>query len=76
MVMEFRLPPELESKVAEMAAEQGRDASVLVEVAVERMLAAEAWFRTEVNKGLEAAARGEFIEDDEIRRMIDSRYPG
>jgi len=59
-----------------MAEQQGRDARVLVEEAVERMLADEEWFRAEVEKGLAAAARGEFVEDDEIRRMIDSRYPG
>jgi predicted transcriptional regulator len=74
--MEVRLPQELESKLAEMAAQQGRDVGVLVEEAVERMLADEEWFGAEVDKGLAAAARGEFVEDDEIRRMIDSRYPG
>jgi predicted transcriptional regulator len=32
-------------------------------------------FVLEVDKGLAAADRGEFVEHDDIRKMIDSRYP-
>jgi len=34
------------------------------------------WFLREVEKGLAAADRGEFVEHDEIRKRIDRRYPG
>jgi predicted transcriptional regulator len=33
------------------------------------------WFSREVDKGLAAADRGEFVEHDDIGKMIDSRYP-
>jgi predicted transcriptional regulator len=34
------------------------------------------WFLREVEKGLAAADRGEFMEHDDISKLIDSRYPG
>jgi len=58
-----------------MAAAQGRAAETLVQEAVERLLNYDDWFLREVEKGLAAADRGEFVEHDEIRKMIDSRYP-
>jgi predicted transcriptional regulator len=33
------------------------------------------WFAREVDKGLAAADRGEFVEHDDIRKMIKSQYP-
>jgi predicted transcriptional regulator len=30
----------------------------------------------EVEKGLAAADRGEFVDHEEIRKLIDRRYPG
>jgi predicted transcriptional regulator len=32
------------------------------------------WFLREVEEGIAAADRGEFIEHDEIGRLIESRY--
>lgn len=34
------------------------------------------WFSAEVENGLAAAERGEFIDHADIRQMIDRRYPG
>jgi predicted transcriptional regulator len=34
------------------------------------------WFIQEVEKGLAAADRGEFVEEEDIRKLIDRRYPG
>jgi hypothetical protein len=45
------------------------------EEAVERFLNYDEWLSREVDKGLAAADRGEFVEHDDIRKMIDSRYP-
>lgn len=59
-----------------MAFEQGRESEALVVEAVKRMLNHDEWFLREVEKGLAAADRGEFVEHDEIRRLIDHRYPG
>ena len=74
--MEVRLNPDLEAKLSRMAAAQGRATEALVQEAVERLLDYEEWFLREVDKGLAAADRGEFVEHDDIRKMIDRRYPG
>ena len=58
-----------------MAAAQDCAAESLVQEAVERLLNYDEWFSREVDKGLNAANRGEFVEHDDVRKMIDSRYP-
>lgn len=74
--MEVRLKPDLEEKLSRLASEKGRDRESLVVEAVERMVDYDAWFVQEVEKGLASAERGEFIEHEEIRKLIDRRYPG
>ncbi len=74
--MEVHLSPELEDQLHRIAAEQGRDAESLVSEAVERLVGYEEWFVREVEQGLAAADRGEFIEHAEVGKLIDSRYPG
>jgi predicted transcriptional regulator len=66
----------LQAKLVRMATQQGRDAQTLVQEAVERLVDHDEWFLEEVDKGLAAADRGEFIEHDAVRKLIDSRYPG
>ena len=73
--MEVQFTPEQQAKLSRMAAAQGRAAETLVQEAVERLLNYDDWFLREVEKGLAAADRGEFVEHDDIRKMIDSRYP-
>lgn len=74
--MEVRLDPKLEEKLARAAAEQGRDREALVVEAVERMLSYDEWFLAQVEKGIAAADRGELLEHEDIRKLIDGRYPG
>jgi predicted transcriptional regulator len=74
--MEVRLKPDLEEKLSRLASEQGRDRESLVVEAVERMVNYDEWFVKEVEKGLAAADRGEFVEEEDIRKLIDRRYPG
>jgi predicted transcriptional regulator len=74
--MEVQFNPDLQIKLSRMAAQQGRAAETLVEEAVERLVDSEEWFLQEVDKGLAAADRGEFIDHSDIRKMIDGRYPG
>jgi predicted transcriptional regulator len=74
--MEVRFNRDLQDKLSRMAEQQGRAAEALVEEAVERMVDYDEWFLREVDKGLAAADRGESIEHGEIRKLIDSRYPG
>ena len=74
--MEVHLDPELQAKLSRVAAQQGRDAETLVLEAVERPVDYDAWFLRQVDQGLDAADRGEFVEHDAVRKLIDSRYPG
>ena len=74
--MEVQFNPHLQTKLARMAAQQGRAAETLAEEAVERLVDSEEWFLQEVDRGLAAADCGEFIDHSDIRKMIDSRYPG
>jgi len=74
--MEVEFTPDLQAKIARLAAEQGRDTQALVREAVERFVDYDEWFLREVERGLAAADRGEFIEHEEFSRFIDRRYPG
>lgn len=74
--MKVDLTPELQAKLDRVAAEQGRDKEALVVEAVERMLSYHEWFLHEVDKGITAADRGEFVDHEDIRKLIDRRYPG
>jgi predicted transcriptional regulator len=69
--MEVNLNPDLQARLAHLAAQQGRDTEALVLEAVERLVDYDEWFIREVEKGLAAADRGEFIDHDEIGRRIN-----
>jgi predicted transcriptional regulator len=74
--MEVHLDPDLEARLSRMATQQGRDTEALVRQAVERLVDYEDWFLQEVDTGLDAADRGEFIGHDAVRKLIDDRYRG
>jgi predicted transcriptional regulator len=74
--MEVHFDPDLQKKLSRIATQQGRAPETLVQEAVERLVDYDDWFLQEVDKGLEAADRGEFIEHDAVRKLIDTRYPG
>ena len=74
--MEVDFTPDLQAKLTRLAAEQGPDTKAIVREAVERFVDYDEWFLREVEKGLAAADRGEFMEHDDISKLIDSRYPG
>jgi len=74
--MEVKLSPNLQDKLSRLAVERGRDPQALAQEAIERYLDYDEWFLREVEKGLAAADQGEFIEHEDIRKLINSRYPG
>lgn len=74
--MEVDFTPDLQAKLSRLAAEQGRDATALVLEAVERLVNYDECFIREVEKGLAAADRGEFVDHEEVGKLIDRRYPG
>ena len=74
--MEVRLNPDLQAELAELASQQGKDTEELVVDAVERMVNFDQWFMREVEKGKSAADRGELVDQDDVQKLIDRRYPG
>ena len=73
--MEVQFTPNQQAKLSRIAAAQGRATEALVQEAVEQLLSYDEWFSREVDKGLAAADRGEFVEQDDVRKMIETRYP-
>ena len=73
--MEVQFTADQQAKLSRLATAQGRTAETLVQEAVDRLFGYDEWFSLEVDKGLAAADKGEFVEHDEIRRMIETRYP-
>jgi predicted transcriptional regulator len=64
--MEVSLNPDLEAKLARLAAERGSDAEALAREAIERFVDYDEWFIKEVEKGLEQIARGEVLTHEEV----------
>ncbi len=74
--MEINLNPDLQAKLTRLAAQRGRDTQAIVQEAIERFVDYDEWFLREVEKGLASADRGEFIEHEEIGKLLAKRYPG
>jgi predicted transcriptional regulator len=74
--MNVDFTPEQEALLSQIATQTGRDASQLVKDAALRVLENNTRFRAGVQKGIDAANRGDFIEEDEmdarIERMLQS----
>jgi len=73
--MEVHFSPEQEAQLSRIASHAGMQTEHFVKDAALQRLAQDARFRAGVKKGLDAAARGEFIEEEEmdarIARMIE-----
>jgi predicted transcriptional regulator len=74
--MEVHLPDNQESQLNELAVRTGRGTDELVQEAVAKLLAHNAWFAQQVQIGIDQIARGEFIEEEEmdarIKRMLQT----
>ena len=73
--MEVQLSPDQSARLSRLAQAEGRAAETLVQEAIERLLGYEEWFLREVDHGIAEAERGEFVEHDDVRKMIETRYP-
>ena len=69
--MEVPLSPDVQSKLARLAAERGRDAEALAREAIERFVDYDAWFVKEVEKGLAQIARGEVLTHEEVGARLE-----
>lgn len=73
--MEVNVTPELQAKLADLAAQQGREMAELVQDILTRYLEDETSFLEAVEKGIAAADRGEFIEEEEMDARIARMFP-
>ena len=72
--MEVNLSPELQAKLARVAAENNRVAEEYVRQLVEQYLDHDAWFRQRVKKGLSQLDQKEFVTHEEIGARIDQMF--
>ncbi len=68
--MEVHFPPEIESRLQQVAGANGKDAEQLVMDTVARMLENQARFIAGVQRGIEQADRGEFVEHQDVLNRI------
>jgi predicted transcriptional regulator len=64
--MELQLPERQAAGLASLSVRTGRSASELAAEAVDRLLAHESWFDSQVQLGIDQMARGEFLEEEEM----------
>ena len=69
--MEITLSPDVQSKLARLAAEHGCDAEALAREAIERFVDYDEWFANEVEKGLAQIARGEVLTHEEVGARVE-----
>ena len=69
--MEVHLNPDMEAKLARLAAEQGRNTEALVQEAIARFVDYDEWFIREVEKGLASADRGELLTHEDVGAWLE-----
>jgi predicted transcriptional regulator len=72
--MEVHFTPEQETQLAQRAAKAGTVPERLVTNVVARYLDEEARFLAAVEKGIAAAERGEFIEEEEMDARLEAMF--
>ena len=74
--MNLQVPPELEAKLARLAAETGRTADQVALDLLASSVDHDEWFRAEVEKGRIAAREGRLLDHDDVAERMDRRYRG
>ena len=74
--MDLHVPPELEAKLARLAAETGRNADQVALHLLAHSVGHDSWFRREVEKGRLSAREGRLLDHDEVAARINQRYRG
>jgi len=72
--MEVHFPPDVEARLQQVASANGKDAEQLVRDTVARMLENQARFIAGVQKGIEQAERGEFVEHQDVLDRVDRLF--
>ena len=69
--MEVHLNPDMQAKLARLAAEPGRNTEALVQEAIARFVDYDEWFIREVEKGLASAHRGELLTHEDVGARLE-----
>jgi predicted transcriptional regulator len=72
--MEVHFSPDIETRLQQVASANGTDAEQLVKDTVARMLENRARFVAGVQRGIEQAGRGEFVEHKDVLNRIDRLF--
>jgi predicted transcriptional regulator len=72
--MEVQFTPEQQAQLTQIATQAGTEPERLVTSVVARYLEEEARFVAAVEKGLAAAERGEFIEEEEMDARLEAMF--
>ena len=70
-VMEVHFTPEQEAKLAQAAAQQGRNPDELVQQDLARYFDEESRFIEAVNRGEEALRHGEYLEHEQVGQRLE-----
>lgn len=65
-----RFAPETIDQLDQLAQSLGRPRAWVIKDAVARYLKEEAWFRAEVQKGIDAADAGDLVPHDQVKERI------
>ncbi len=68
-----RLDPEVRERLDSMAAQMDRPRAWIIKEAVNQYLEREAWYRAEVQKGIDAAEAGRVISHEDMGRRLKAR---
>lgn len=72
--MEVNLSPELQAKLARIAAENNSGTEEYIRQLIEQYLEHDAWFRQKVKLGLGQLDQEEFVSHEEIGARIDQMF--
>jgi len=72
--MEVHFSPDVETQLQQVASANGKNAEQLVKDTVARMLENQARFIAGVQRGIEQADRGEFVEHKDVLDRIDRLF--
>ena len=71
--MEVHFTPLTQAQLQQLAASEGKNAAQVVEETITRVLERRAKFLEGVQRGIDAADRGELVDDDEVRHWLEER---
>lgn len=72
--MEVHFSPDVETQLEQLAVANGKNAEQLVKDTVARMLENQARFIAGVQRGIEQADRGEFVEHKDVLNRIERLF--